>query len=92
MEKNQTVVTCKIKDITYDGLACKMLIMSDITPSIAFDKLQRVNDKLKLLQGCYSHDMKTPLEIVQELAESALAGDDISDQIRSFFIAIRYAS
>ncbi len=56
-----------------------MLIISDITSSIAYDKLQRTNEMLKILQSCYSHDMKTPLGIILQLAESALMNDEMPE-------------
>ena len=66
-------VNFKLKDFTYDGQDCYMVVVQDKTSQIALDNLKVKNDKLKLenemakfYAACISHDMKAPIGAISK--------------------------
>jgi K+-sensing histidine kinase KdpD len=60
-----------------------MLIMSDLTQTIAINKLQEDNEVMHKMQAYVSHDMRAPLTAIMMCVELILRGFNLTrDQIK----------
>jgi K+-sensing histidine kinase KdpD len=60
-----------------------MLIMNDLTQTIAMNKLQEDNEVMHKMQAYVSHDMRAPLEAIMRCVELILRGFNLTcDQIK----------
>jgi hypothetical protein len=65
-------VNFKIKEFIFDGVECRMMIIKDETSSIAFEKLKRYNDMIKMQASCVSHDMRAPLGSITFVVDAVI--------------------
>jgi K+-sensing histidine kinase KdpD len=65
-------VKFKLKDIVFDGRKCSMVILEDRTTQRDLDKLEINNKMVKMHTSCVSHDMRSPLEAIDQIVEMVI--------------------
>jgi K+-sensing histidine kinase KdpD len=72
----------KIKEFSFDGQACSMMIIKDKTSQIAVDRLKHNNHMMQMQASCVSHDMRAPLGTIEYLVEAVLTKKGVSSKIK----------
>jgi K+-sensing histidine kinase KdpD len=81
-DEKSVFVNFKVKEFSFDGKACKMIIIQDKTSQIAFDKLKYNNDMIKMQASCVSHDMRAPLSAITYVVDSVIKKTKNEKKIR----------
>jgi K+-sensing histidine kinase KdpD len=85
-------VNFKLKEFTYDGRECKMVIVQDRTFNVNFDKLQRNNEMMQIQASCVSHDMRAPLGAITHVIDYILNKQGMSRKVIKLLKPVRCAS
>lgn len=91
-DEKDVYLTFKLKKLRFDGEICEMLVMSNVTQSMKFERLCKDHEMLHILQASVSHNMRTPLNAITVCADMLLDIADLPPQCVSLLHPIRYAS
>ena len=69
-----------------------MLIMTDLTQTIALDRLQKDNEMMVQLQAYVSHDMRAPLKAIDICVELVLRTMNLTREQVKLMQPIRFSS
>jgi light-regulated signal transduction histidine kinase (bacteriophytochrome) len=72
VDEKSIFVKFKLTDFVFDGKKCNMVILEDKTTQKDLDKLEISNKMVKMHTSCVSHDMRSPLEAIDQIVEMVI--------------------